>query len=116
MASLRRDAVGRAVEILREVPDGREHGVGSEAAQRAERAELHRLAEILDDGDITRDILAGDDLVDRLAPAHRADAAGRALAATLDAAELHGEAGLVAHVDGVVEHHDAAMADQAVPG
>ena len=55
-----------------------------------------------------------DDAVDRLDAARRADAAGRALAAGFDGAELHGEARLLGHVDGVVEHHDAAMADQAV--
>jgi hypothetical protein len=57
---------------------------------------------------------ARDDLVDHLDAARRADAAGRALAAAFDGAEFHGEARLLRHVDGVVEHHDAAMADQAV--
>ncbi len=49
---------------------------------------------------------AGDDLVDQLDAPGRADAARRALAARLDRAELHREAGLRGHVDGVVEHHD----------
>ena len=61
-------------------------------------------------------IFAGHDLVDQLDAARRADAAGRALAAGFDGAELHGEAGLLGHVHGVVEHHDAAMADQPVGG
>ena len=46
--------------------------------------------------------------------AGRADPAGRALAAGFDGAELHRKARLLGHVDGVVEHDDAAMADQAV--
>ena len=61
-------------------------------------------------------VLAGDDAVDHLDAAHRADPAGRALAAGFDGAELEGEAGLRRHVDGVVEHDDAAMADQPVGG
>ena len=57
---------------------------------------------------------AGDDPVDDLDAAGRADPARRALAAAFDGAEFHGEARLLRHVDGVVEHDDAAMADQAV--
>ena len=59
---------------------------------------------------------AGNDLVHCLDAAHRADAAGGALAAGLDGAELEGEAGLLGHVHGVVEHHDAAMPDEALLG
>ena len=32
----------------------------------------------------------------------------------LDRAEFHGEARLLRHIDGVIEHDDATMADQAV--
>ena len=49
--------------------------------------------------------------VDDLDAAHGADAARRALAARLDGAELHGEPRLLAHVDGVVEHDEAAVAE-----
>ena len=59
-------------------------------------------------------LLAGDDAVDHLHAAHRADAARRTLAAGLRGAELHREARLVAMSDGVVEHHHAAMADQSI--
>src|SRR6185312_16027196 len=89
---------------------------GRETAQGAERAELHGVAEVGDQREARRRPLAANDLVDRLDAAHRADAAGRALAARFDAAELEREAGLLRHVDGVVEYHDAAMADQPVPG
>jgi hypothetical protein len=82
--------------------------------QRAERAELHGVAEIFDDSDILRDAVAGADLVDGFDTAGRADAAGCALAAGFDGAEFHREACLPGHVDAVVEHHDAAMADQAI--
>ena len=61
-------------------------------------------------------LLAGDDPVDDLDAAGRADPAGRALAAGFDRAELHGEARLLGHVDRVVEDDDAAMADQPVAG
>ena len=61
-----------------------------------------------------RAILAANDAVDDLDAADRADAARRALAAGFDRAEFHREARLLRHVDGVVEHDDAAMADQAV--
>ena len=44
-------------------------------------------------------------------PRTDADPARRALAARLLGAELHREPGLRGHVDGVVEHHDAAVAD-----
>ena len=48
--------------------------------------------------------------------AHRADPAGRALAATLHGAELHGETGHGPHVDRVVEHYDPGVTDQAFGG
>ncbi len=90
-------------------------GIGREAAERAERAEFHRVAEIGQQREVLlRGSIARGDPVDRLDAAHRADAAGRALAAAFDRAELHGEAGLLQHVGGVVEDDDAAMADQPV--
>src|SRR5690606_36317258 len=49
--------------------------------------------------------------IDDLDTAHGADTARRALAARLDRAEFHREAGLLAHVDGIVEHDEAAMTD-----
>ncbi len=73
-----------------------------------------RLAEVLDQREVGGAALTADDLVDGLDAARRADAAGRALAAGFDGAELHGEARLARHVDRVVEHDDAAMADQPV--
>ena len=60
------------------------------------------------------DAVASADLVDGLDAAGRADPARRAFAAGFDGAEFHREARLLRHVDAVVEHHDAAMADQAV--
>jgi hypothetical protein len=104
-------------KILREVPDRAHHGIGCEPAERAERAKFECLAELLDQGEVGGDV-AGRRWIfaTRLGPAHRADPARRALAAALDAAELEGEAGHRGHVDGVVEHHDAAVADQAVGG
>ena len=96
--------------------DGAHHRIGREAAQRAERAELHRVAEVGHQREVLLRLDAAGDLVDRLDAARRADAAGRALAAAFDGAEFHGEARLLQHVGGVVEHHDAGMADQPVLG
>src|SRR6202030_765052 len=104
---------GRA-EIFPEMFERARYGVGREAAERAERAEFHGIAEVFDDGDIFRHAFAGANLVDGLHPAGRADPAGRALAAGFDGAKLHRKARLLCHVDGVIEHHDAAMADQAI--
>src|SRR5215468_6755212 len=101
-------------EILGEMADSAHHRIRREAAERAERAELHGVAEILDEGEIGLAFLARYDPVDDLDAARRADSAGRALAAGLDGAELHGEARLARHVDGVVEDDDAAVTDKPV--
>src|SRR3954452_16944504 len=101
-------------DILPEVPQCAEHGVGREAAERAERAEFHSVAEVFDECEVFAHALAVDDLLDRLDAAGRADPARRALAAGFDGAEFHGETRLLAHVDAIVEHDDCAMADQAI--
>ena len=101
-------------EIFPEVFEGAQHRVGRETAQRAERAELHGVAEVFDHGEVFGDALAADDLVDGLDASRRSDPAWRALAAGFDCAEFHRKARLPRHVDAVVEHHDAAMADQPV--
>src|SRR5450432_3449414 len=88
--------------------------VGRETAQRAKRTELHGVAEVFDHGDVFGHAVAGADPVDGLDAAGRADPAGRTLAAGFDGAELHREARLFRHIHAVVEHHDAAVADQAV--
>src|SRR5580658_9937904 len=82
-------ARGRRAEIFPEVFQRAHHGVGREAAQRAERAEFHGVAEVFDHRDILRHPVAGADLVDGLDPAGRADPARRALAAGFDGAEFH---------------------------
>ena len=85
-----------------------------EAAQRAERAEFHGVAEVFDDRDILSNAIASTNLVDGLDSAGRADPARRAFAAGFDGAEFHREARLLRHVDAVVEHDDAAVSDQPV--
>src|SRR5712672_2224464 len=90
--------------------------IGREAAERAQRAELHGVAEVFQDRQVRGPVIAADDAIDRLDPSGRTDAARRALAAGFERAEFHRKARLLCHVDGVVEHHDAAMADQAVTG
>src|SRR5204862_5489475 len=54
------------------------------------------------------------DEVDGLDAAGRADPAWCALAAGLDCAKLHRETRLLQHVDGVVEHHHAAVSDKTI--
>src|SRR5690242_14021213 len=93
-------------KIFPEMLQGAQHGVGREAAERAERAEFHGVAEVLDHGEVFGNALAMDDLVDGLDTAGRADPARRALAAGFHRAELHRKPGLLCHVDAVVEHDD----------
>src|SRR6185295_2340710 len=88
--------------------------VGREAAERAQRAEFHGVAEVFDHREVFRGALAANDLVDGFDAAGRADPARRALAAGFDRAEFHRKAGLFGHVDAVVEHDDATMTDQPV--
>src|SRR5579872_748660 len=102
------------LEILGEMLERAHHGVGRKTAESTERAELHGVAEVLDQREVIGDALAAQDLLDGLRTAGRADPAGRALAAGFDGAELEGKARLPGHIDAVVEHHDAAMADQPV--
>ena len=90
------------------------HRIRREAAERAQGAELHGIAEVFEQRPVRGPLAIGDDAIDHLDAAGRADPAWRALAAGFDSAELHGKSRLFGHVDGVVEHHDAAVADQAV--
>src|SRR5579871_720754 len=113
--SLRGDRyLRRGAKILGEMSERARHRIRHEAAERAKGTEFHRVAEVFEHREICRAILAANDAVDRLHAAGRADPAGRALAARFDGAELHREPGLLRHVHSVVEHHDAAVADQAV--
>src|SRR5262245_44153954 len=107
-------AFGRRAEVVRKVRERAHDRVGREAAECAERAEFHGVAEVLDYGEVLGTMLAGDDALDGLHAACRADAAGRALAAGFERAELECEAGLLGHVDGVIEDDDTAMADEAI--
>ena len=108
----RRGGTGGEAEVLRKVVQGGQHGVRRHAAQRAQRAAQHGVAQVAQQMHLLfARRAAGHDLVEGLHAARRADAAGRALAAGLDCAEFHGVAGHARHVDGVVEGHQAAVAD-----
>src|ERR1700742_318670 len=104
----------RGAEVFWEMRERAHHRVRREAAQRAERAEFHGVAEVFEHGEVLVALDALDDAVDRLDAARRADAAGRALAAGFHRAELHGEARLLRHVDAVVEYDHAAVADEPI--
>ena len=65
-----------------------EHGVGREAAECAERAEFHGVAEVFDKREVFGDPLAVDDLLDGLDATGRADPARRAFAAGFVRAEI----------------------------
>ena len=102
-------------EVVGEVHERTADGHRRQPAHRAQRALGHHVAEIFEQGEVLVAVLAGGDPVDHFHAAHRADPARRALAARLRGTELHGEPGLGRHVDGVVEHHDAAVTDHG-PG
>src|SRR5689334_15193102 len=106
----------RRAEIFLEMLQCTHDRVGRETAERAQRAELHGVAEVLDHGEIFRDAFAAPDPVDGLDATRGADPARRALAAGFDRAEFHRKARLFRHIDRVVEHDHAAMTDQAVAG
>ena len=99
------------IEVVGEVLDRAAHRHRGQPAHGAQRALGHHVAEVFEQRQVLVAVLARDDPVDHLDAAHRADPARRALAARLRGAELHREPGLRRHVDGVVEHHDAAVAD-----
>src|ERR1700755_195594 len=82
-------------EVFTEMLERRQHRVGREAAECAERAEFHGGAEILDQGEVGIDLLAAADLVDGFHAAGGADPARRALAAGFDRAKLHRKARLL---------------------
>src|SRR5690349_770552 len=82
----------RGLEIFGEMRDRAHHRVRREAAQRAQRTELHRVAEVGDQSEVLFRLDAGGEPVDGLDATRRADAAWRALAAAFDGAEFHGKA------------------------
>src|SRR6202008_1108588 len=98
----------RRQEIIAEMLKRAHHGIRREPTQRAERAEFHRVTQILDQRHVRGHIFTRHDALYNLGAAHGADAAGRALAARFEGAELEGETRLPWHVDRVAENPDAA--------
>src|SRR5262245_59361256 len=80
-------ALSLGAEILGEMGECAHDGVGCEAAKRAQRSELHGVAEVLEHDQILAPVLAGNDLVHQLDATDRANAARRALAAGFEGAE-----------------------------
>jgi hypothetical protein len=106
----------RDAKIVRKMIDRAHHRIWGEPPESAKRSELHGVAEVGDQLDLLCRLDVPGDPVERLDAALRADAAGRALAAAFDGAELHGETRLLQHVGRIVEYHDAGVADQPVLG
>ena len=90
------------------------HGKRNQSAESAERTIRHHFAKIVEQFQILRAILIGDDLIDYLDAARGPDAAGRALAAAFDGAKFHGEARLMREIDRIVENDHAAVAEHAL--
>src|SRR5579859_5003019 len=104
---------GWKTEVLREIFERAQHRQGRKAAERAERARGHGVAKVAQQFDVGRALTIGDDAIDDLDAAGRADAAGGALAARLERTELHRITGHPGEVGGIVEDHDAAVAEQS---
>src|SRR5262245_50825644 len=112
---LRRHELARAsTKILRKMGERAHYRIGREAAKRAQRTKFHGVAEVFDQRDVLFGVATVQDAIERLHPARRANPARRALAARFQRAEFHGKARLLRHIDAVVKHDDAAMADQAI--
>src|SRR5579872_1818050 len=77
-SSFRRNLVAAGGKIFREMIERAQHRQRRQAAQSAERAIGHHRAQIAHQRDIGFGVHAGDDLIDRLEAARRADPAGRA--------------------------------------
>jgi hypothetical protein len=101
-------------EIFPKMANGAHHGVGHEPPERAKRTKFHRLAKILEEGDILRRLHPVEDAIDDLDAAGRSDPARRAFAAAFDRAKLHREARHFRHVDGIVEDDEATVAEEPV--
>src|SRR5574337_1992280 len=111
---LGRGARPRPHEILAEMIEGAQDRQRRQPAERAERAVRHELAKIAQNLEVLLAVAPGEDPVDHLRAANRADPAGRALAAAFLGAEFEGEARLARHVDRVVEDDDASVPQLAL--
>src|SRR5262249_15769567 len=107
-------APGRRAEVFREVGQRAHDRIGRETTQRAERAELHGVAEVFEDREVLGSVLDLLDAIDDLDAPGPSGGAGGALSEGFDRAEFHGEACLLGHIDRIVEYDDAAVPDQAV--
>src|SRR5262245_57715989 len=92
-------------EVLPEMLERAADRVRYQSPQPAERSFPHDIAKLLEEGEVLLALGPRQDAVEDLDAAGRPDAAGGALPARLDRAELHGVARHAGHVDGVVEHH-----------
>src|SRR5258705_3957684 len=106
----------RRPEVFREVFERALHGKWCHAAETAERALQHRIAQLFQQFNVPLTVDALDDPVDHFDAARRTDPARCALAAGLMGTELHRKTRHVRHVDGVVKNDDAAVAEQRTDG
>jgi len=98
LRQLSRRARRGAAKILPEMTERAHHRHRRQAAHRAQRSVDHQLIETVEQREILLALHAGDDPIDRLYAAHRADAAGRAFAATFLGGKLKGDARLLRDV------------------
>src|SRR3954452_25248096 len=110
-SSLGRLACSFDTEIFREMIERAQHRERRHAAHRAQRSIDHGFAQIPQQGDVALALFAAHDALDHLHAARGADAAGRALPAGFDRAELHRITRHARHVHRIVECNDAAMTD-----
>ena len=82
-----------------------------EPAHGTERGIGHEFAEVAQDSDVLLRLMACDDAVHGFDATGRADAARCAFAARFLGAEGEGETCLLGHIDSIVEHDEAAMAE-----
>src|SRR5690606_3503355 len=82
-------------QIFREMVQDAHHGIRGHAAERAQRAHDHRVAELAQQREVRLLVDTVENPVDDLDAAHRTDSTRRALTARLDRAEFHREARLL---------------------
>src|ERR1044071_6577431 len=91
----------RRAEVSGEMDQRTHHRIRRETTERTKRTEFHGVAEIFEQRRVTGPVLVGDNAIDHLDTPGRTDAAGCALAAGFNGAELHRKTSLLRHIHGI---------------